>query len=220
MRTYRFTVKEHEEYGSMGFAPSWYPNGDPLGGMGVAHDILEHFPHDKGDAEGEYMATGAGLWIRGDTGYFTRNGNVNRAEVHLASEVLQTWDYLTRRDGRSTLRPCGLARNRNPELMEQCREIVRLAIQETEERGGINPLNWENRELIARWIARGYMRAGKRYRKTPAYQVAYDLFGVIEERADTLLKHAEEGMVLTVRLSGQHPWVTVDCDYPETYYNE
>jgi len=61
MKRYTFEVAEHEEYGSLGFKPSWYPKGDPLGGMAVAHDILEHFPKDDGSAEGEYMALGASL---------------------------------------------------------------------------------------------------------------------------------------------------------------
>lgn len=50
MKTYVFTVKEHEEFGGLGLAPRWYPNGDPLGGMAAAH--VEHFPGDAGDTEG------------------------------------------------------------------------------------------------------------------------------------------------------------------------
>ena len=66
MKVYTFKVEEHEEYGSLGFKPSWYPNGAPLGGMTAAHDILEHFPNDNGGAESEFLALGAALWIRGD----------------------------------------------------------------------------------------------------------------------------------------------------------
>lgn len=211
MKTYTFSVKMHEEYGTLGYAPTWYPNGDPLSGMAVAHDILEHFPHDPGDAEGEFQAFGAGLFIRGDTGYFGRNGNMVPAEEHLASEIGMVWGYHTGRDNRTTLRPCGVMKYH--ETMDQCRKIALLGMGDFVERGEPIPSE-KNIELIARWIARGYKRASIRYAKHDAYEIAYQLFEPIETQADALLKHADEGMVLTVHVDLSHLKVALDVDYP------
>jgi hypothetical protein len=214
MKRYQFTVKEHEEYGTMGFAPKWYPNGDPLGGMAVAHDILSHFPKDDGSAEGEFQATGADLFIRGESGYFQRQGNVNEPKVHLAAEFAMTWGYHTQRDRRTAVKPVGLVRDKD--LMEQCRQIVRLGVKNMkDDESGLPLPTAEDQERIARWYAKGYVRARRRYRNLDAYSVAYQLFGPIEEKADMALKHAEEGMILTVLVDYRKLEVKVWCDYPE-----
>lgn len=45
------------------------PNADPIGGSGVAHDIMEHFNgDDRFGCVAECQALGAALWLRGDTG--------------------------------------------------------------------------------------------------------------------------------------------------------
>jgi hypothetical protein len=213
MKTYRFTVAEHEEFGGLGFKPSWYPHGDPLGGMAVAHDILEHFPNDDGGAEGEFLALGAALYIRGDTGYFQRSGNVNEAKVHIASDFPMIWQALTDRDGRSTVKH--VQKVRDTDLLDRCREIVRLGIKNLEE-NGVEPEDLPNhgtRELIARWLAKGYVKAARRYRKLDQYTLS-TVFGKIEEAADKALKHADEGQVFTVRLDLKRYDVRTDLDYP------
>lgn len=217
MKTYQFTVKEHEDYGTLGFAPKWYPNGDPLGGMAVAHDILSHFPKDDGSAEGEFQATGADLFLRGETGYFERNGNVNEAKVHLAAEFAMTWGYHTQRDGRTAVKPVGLVRD--TELMDTCREIVALGVQNMKDEESSLPLpSAEDQERIARWYAKGYVRAQKRYRRHYAYDVAYQLFQTIEEKADMALTRADAGMILTVTVDYKKLEAHVECDYPEDDY--
>jgi len=216
MKTYKFTVAENEQYGGLGFKPSWYPNGDPLSGMAVAHDILEHFAHDQGDAEGEFQALGAALFIRGDSGYFQRNGNVNSPEKHIGSDLSNIWQLHTDRDGRNNLRPCGVMCYH--ETMDQCRDVVKEGLKEFEEREQTEP-SLRDCELIARWIAKGYKRAqSQRYAKHDSYTIAYSLFDPIAEQADKALKHAEEGMVLTVRVDFKALKVAVSCDYPQEEY--
>lgn len=215
MKKYTFKVKEHEEYGGLGFTPSWYPNGDPLPGMTVAHDILEHFPKDDGSAEGEFLALGAALYIRGETGYMQRNGNVNGPKEHLAADLPMVWDYHTNRDRRTTIKPCGLVRDED--LMEQCREIVQIGVRNMRDEDRQAP-DAETQERIARWIAKGYKRASVRYAKHGAYEIAYSVFQKIEEQADRCLRGAEEGMILTVSLNLNNLNVSVDCDYPQDEY--
>ncbi len=198
----------------MGFRPSWYPNGDPLGGMAVAHDILSHFPGDDGSAEGEFLATGADLFIRGDSGYFQRNGNVNPPEKHLSAELGMIWNYHVHRDGRTFVKPCGLTGDQD--LMDKCRHIVALGVEGMKDNyDHLTPPDAEAQERIARWYAKGYVKARKRYRNLDAYSVAYQLFGPIEEKADEALKRADEGMVLTVLVDYKRLEVKVWCDYPE-----
>lgn len=71
MPLFNFTAGVHARKGSKGWAPDWYPSADPLPGEFCAHDILEHFPNDKGDIAGELLAIGAKLYIRGDGGYIS-----------------------------------------------------------------------------------------------------------------------------------------------------
>jgi hypothetical protein len=208
-KRYKFTVAEHHEYGSLGFKPSWYPAGDPLGGLAVAHDILEHFPKDDGSAEGEYQALGSALWLRGDSGYFQSRGNVNPPEVHLASDFPMIWGI------QGYVKECPLVRD--SELMETCREIVRLGVKNIQEESSTTPPSAIARENIARWMAKGYKRAQKRYKNVDAYTVSERLFRGIEESADKALGHAEQGMELVVSVDFKNLKFRSFLDYPEEY---
>lgn len=206
-KRYKFTVAEHADYGTLGFKPSWYPAGDPLGGMAVAHDILEHFPKDDGSAEGEYQALGAALWIRGESGYFQRQGNVNSPEVHLASDFPMIWRI------QCYVKECPLVKD--SKLMEQCRGIVRLGVKNIQEESSDTTPSSIAQENMARWIAKGYKRAEKRYKGTSSYTVAYRLFQAIEEASDKALAHAENGMELVVKVDYKNMECSTYMDYPE-----
>lgn len=213
MKTYKFVAAVHEEYSTLGFIPSWYPNGDPLGGMGVAHDILEHFPGDKGDAEGEFQALGAALFIRGESGYFQRNGNVCSTEEHLSADIPEILANHVYRDGRSSFRPCVKTTDKN--LLETCRRIVELGTEEIEKEQEVFP-SPSQQEHIAHIIASGYKRAAKRYRQHDSGAIAFRLFKEIEEQADRALKKAEEGAVFTVRVNLARMQAATECDYYPT----
>lgn len=213
MRIYTFIVAKHEEYGTLGFRPSWYPAGDPLSGMAVAHDILEHFPKDTGTAEEEYQALGAALFIRGDSGYFGHNRGNRSPEENTAADLPMIWSI------QSYVKPCLLSRDQD--LMTRTRNVITHFKKELEYMEQADNPDEEDLEHIARWIAKGYQRAKKRYGTTRNENIAWGLFQPIEEQADTALKHAEEGMVLTVRVDFRRglEHATVDCDYP-TSFNE
>ena len=70
MITKTFIIEEHEEYQTKGARPIDTPHADPLGGMSVAHDMLEHFHNDQGSVYEELMALGASYYVRGETGFF------------------------------------------------------------------------------------------------------------------------------------------------------
>ncbi len=203
-RLYKFTVAEHQDFGTMGFKPSWYPQGDPLGGMAVAHDILEHFPKDDGSAEGEYQALGAALYLRGNGGYWDGRAT---PEENIAVDLPMIWGI------QGYVRPCHKVKD--SDLLDQCREAVSLAIKEMGYSLEENELpSAESRENIARWIAKGYKRAEKRYRQHYPFDIIERLFKPIQNKADKALEHAEEGMVLSVRVNLKNLEVFVDLDYP------
>lgn len=211
MKTYTFTVAEHEEYGGLGFKPSWYPNGDPLPGMAVAHDILEHFPGDDGSVEGELQALGASLYIRGESGYTARY-SMHPVEKHIGADFPLLWEHMQHEDHRDMVKECPKVRESS--LLEQCRECVRYGVNDIEG-NEVDPLpSKECRERMACWLAVGFKRAEKRY-KGKCYEVAWSLFQPIQQEAGKLLKHAEEGMVLTVQVDFQRHKTHVSCDYPE-----
>lgn len=207
MRVYTFEVAQHEDHGTLGYKPSWYPAGDPLGGMAVAHDILEHFPGDDGSPEGEYEALGAALFVRAD---LFRNGT---PEENIAADLGEVWGVLLNREDRSFVRPCGLSRD--TAILEQARLAVSHWLREWMTGDTDHKPDAETQERVARWIAKGYQRAKVRYRKQGASYIAWQLFQPIQEQADRALKHAEAGMVLTVRVDLEKLAASVSCDYPE-----
>lgn len=222
MKTYKFTVKEHEEYGTLGFAPQWYPNGYPLSGMGVAHDILEHFPNDEGEAEGEFMALGASYRIRGETGYFQRNGNVNSPARHLSSDFPMIFDVTEQQRGSTRIKPCPRKARVEPEVLEVFKEIMAYAKEELVEQEREDVLHEEDEQHIINWMALGYVKAGQRYSwkkcRFDFHSLAHQLFQSIEEQANRLLKCAEEGMELTVKVNLRQLEATCSMDYADGDY--
>ena len=222
MKTYKFTVKEHKELGMLGFAPQWYPNGDPLSGMAVAHDILEHFPNDEGEAEGEFMALGASYRIRGETGYFQRNGNVNTPAQHLASDFPMIFDITEQQRGSTRIKPCLKKARVDPEIREMFQRIIEYAKEELAEQEREEVLYQEDEQHIINWLTLGYVKAEQRYSwkkyRFDFYSLAHVLFQSIEEQADRLLKRAEEGMELTVRVNLRQLEATCELDYAEDSY--
>ena len=59
-----FELGIHEEHGDWGFKPMGENNADPLGGMGVAHDLTEHFHSSDFGCHDELMAFGAIYLLR------------------------------------------------------------------------------------------------------------------------------------------------------------
>jgi hypothetical protein len=150
--------------------------------------------------------------IRGETGYFQRNGNVNPPEEHLSSDFSDIWQV-------APYVPSCPSTIRDTDLLDTISVIVNKGIKRIREDGNGEPgPTSADRENIIRWIATGYRRAKKRYSKLDIYTLAHSVFGKIEEEADKALKYAEEWQVLTVKvdLKGYH--VSVDLDYPEDDY--
>lgn len=207
MKDHKFKVALHEEYGTLGFKPLWYP-GDPLSGMAVAHDILEHFPGDTGSREEELEALGVALLLRGDTRYFNRlPGRNYTPEENLSTDMYQVLSY-------SSVPIRSVPKVRDPELLIRCRRVLKHA----KENDGEDKFSEHDSEMMARWLARGYMRGKNRYRRVDLHTVAYHIFKGIEEEADRLLKRSDEGMILTVSVNLRGMNYRLACDYPMEDY--
>lgn len=200
MKIYRFTIKEHEEYGTIGLAPAWYPNGDPLDGMGAAHDILEHFPNDDGSTEGELQALGASIFIRGDGNWF--NGYRHYDELRDPAGDFPQIIRLHFDRNASAIKTAPHCNDKDLSarmfaVMMSARKLVR-----DENRDGGDDFTKQEWRNVAGWMTQGYRRAERRYREHSAYDVAA-LFDTIATRLNDALKENEhfEGAEIKVRVN-------------------
>lgn len=215
MRTFHFDVARHEEYGTLGLRPRWYPNGDPLGGMTAAHDILEHFPRDDGGTEGELMALGAALHVRSDGGWRNRYRRFDETR-DIPADFPELWRL---HNSRANSRPLGQGHHpRNLELLDRIRALMNHVKKRMREEGDSEWVLPTKQDYIAmgNWLAHGYTRAQRRYRHVIGGICSVsDTFMRIENEAERCLKHAEVDMVFTVRLNIKRSDLQMSCDYPE-----
>jgi hypothetical protein len=182
-----FIAKESEWSGNLGFIEKGAPEEfTPLGGIGTAHDCLEHFPGDDGSIDHECMALGCSLWIRGTGGYDFRGS----AETSIASEFYtMLWGYYL--DG-YTLRSAKSNLETTP-LVHYTVALIKDGVYE-EAGDDANLIDEEQLdEFVKRctyWMQVGFNKAKKRY---PECHTACYLFQQIEELADKALKYAYEG---------------------------
>lgn len=186
-KTYVFECAEHEEFGSNGWKLLGSRNADPLGGMAVAHDILEHEPNGDMGVEDELKALGASIYVRQSLG-------VNTGTV--LPEVLgHVWMPL--RDPGPT---------RAIDLECEIDDAIGSLTAEAKYNDGLQGrLTPDILRYIRGWFRKGYRAAIKRWRGVPTRE----LFDEIEERADHFLKHAEPGFSrLYVKLTWDRAIIT------------
>jgi len=223
-----FVCEMNQNFGEKGWRPSWQPDFDAYTGIAVPHDILEHPPGGDGGAEDEMMAMGGAWVVRGDNGYFQRNGSSLPAHVHMASDMPDIFCRIM--EGEQTLKDPG----RTYRLRNECDELaVQLTVAESwkqirsemshrlddtylvTEPEGISALDAllsnENKRRLTGWLRRGIQVARARYYHCDTYHLAYGLFDKIAKEASRLLEHAEEGDVLHVSINlkqgTQRTWI-------------
>lgn len=220
-KKYTFVCKEHEEYGGLGWQPDWMPNADPLPGMGVAHDILEHTPNTDGSTEDEFKALGGAWWVRGETGWFYENNphNVNTPEQHLSADFPDILNRVLRDE-----RTFNVPRKTMPldeETEEAFSKIITLGTQDHYDEqldAGNDPDSFQvvftdddARERITGWMRIGYRETKARFAHSqcPNHEVAH-MFKQIMEQANKYLEHAEEGCILRVSFDATNRVVKVE----------
>lgn len=189
-----FVCETHQEYGELGWRPQSNPNFDPLSGMAVAHDTLEHAPNTTDSIEDELQAFGAMIHVRGYH-YFIRQGSYDpRPVYHMSGELAMLLEKvhfgeLAAIPARK-LTPCEDIQNDLIELVKMIRRELTFIDDALELTDAMA------RNLCA-WITTGYLKARKRYANVDALT----MFCEIEKRANDILKHANEGDQLTVIVS-------------------
>jgi hypothetical protein len=223
MKTYRVTVREHEEYGGLGlvidtgrdyFEPA-------MGGIQCAHDILEHpaTPHPNGYID-ELMALGGVLAGRIKSGWRSPYGRTADFD-DIASDIRSLVESGHYNNELGSL-PYYRRYTQDSDFMSELREIVEKGIKiALEEYSG----EYESEMLQAKkgydvttitsWIVEGYRAYERRFRNHDNYTISVRLFNKITEVCDNFIKHSEEYREarLHVDFAGCNAWVEEEYDY-------
>lgn len=200
--TVSFVFEEHQEYGTNGWRPEKFPGFDPLEGMAVPHDVLEHFEDDDGKMHGEFQALGAAIYVREDYwAHYMPYSNPSPA-YHVSGDFERILtDAMLNGDERVAHCPAHNIDNDYAEGMIE--EAVTWGInsfrKEREyeiEESGIDVTDLEI-ESIKNWMRRGYDRAVRRFDSLERHQLLM-LFVSIEEKVKLITQHAEIGDTMTV----------------------
>lgn len=199
--TKTFVCERHQEYGLLGWREINKDHFDPLAGVAVAHDCLEHFPDDGPTIEHEIQAFGAMLHVRGSQ---LRNGYHTSLWWENVQCDLLTAFQLYRFQGVTFHPPPYTYKISNEEGEYQIAELLASFPSFLENELSIS--DEEGKQLIHTfvsylrgWLRIGYRRAVKRWREETNY--IQSLFADIAQRADHALKHAEIGEQFVVSVN-------------------
>ncbi len=217
MITAKFEGKIHEEYGSLGWAMLGKPAMEPLTGMAIPHDILEHFPDDDGSVEAEFMALGASIFVRNEECYYSRKGNCHSAASNISSEFIQHYYYLINNE--KSLQFSDPGKIKIPEeiesilddIVEEGKKHLKSEIEEDYQQF----FSLQNQIKLKGWFAKGYRKAVKRYKGYTPDDLCY-MFMETETLVDKITEYAEEGQILTVKIDLKNRQVKAWADYPES----
>lgn len=214
MATYTFVRRHNEEYGTDGWllkgAPISY---DPIGGMGVAHDILEHRLNDTGSVEDELLALGASFYVRGRGGYW--NDTPKSPGFHVSSVI--SFDLGMKYEGVQLLSPPGKSRpldnNDYDDVNCWISEALLSAARDLKEQ---EVRDKDTRQFVSYaegWLRQGFRRAQRRYREICPESLTY-MFKKIEQTADRLLEDDDSLYCpMVVRVIPKKESVSVQLDY-------
>jgi hypothetical protein len=209
-----FVCEVHDEGGWKGWREKRHPNFDPLAGMAVAHDVLEHFRGGDDGPAGELQAHGAIMWIRGMNNQFYGFNRPEQVIVTEFPEIFRHWYHEKMPLPEPPRRNLPSDHYEREFLLEAMHQGKRLLLSEFVEHGGGDAQEQQRyREAIDQfipmakgWMIDGLQKAKRRYRNTDSYSVAM-MFRRIEAEADNALKYAEEGDHLEVTVVGNRDTV-------------
>lgn len=215
-QTFIFQCAEHEEFGSNGWRLKSQPDFDPLGGMAVAHDCLEHFT-DSAEPADEFLALGASMWLRDNQYRAYRGQYTTDPGANIAADLPDILRHVIHEGYRLREAP------RTRATDEDCEDAIRsmfavyrkeLREYHEDERREMR-INRDTERTIRSWLRLGYRKARRRYRDRQ--WEAGQLFTQIEQAADKHLMHAEPDLSelhVTVDFRNLEAKVTF-LDYPE-----
>ena len=222
---FEFEKAEHSDYGSEVWRLVGHPNFDPLAGMAVAHDCLEHFPGDVGTIDQEFMALGASYVVRDGDCYYHHRGGRYRAPENVSADMPTLITGLLGGQWSLEAPPKTKPLSDSTEedfVVEVFNETLKLFKSELPD----IQIDEKDKHLvtlfmtsIVPWFRIGLRRAKKRYRDVPTFQLCH-MFATIEKEADSLLKRAESYQRLHVNVSLKNRDVEIRLkDIEEDFYD-
>ena len=218
MKTFKLTIREHEEYGGLGI--SFKAGRDyfqpATSGLQLAHDILEHpsTPHSNGYID-ELMATGGIL-----AGRITHGWTTNHERTIDVKDIISDISSLTisslLEDEPFCPKKCKCsARLRDPGDLHFIRKAVNdgllAGISEHEDTEYTEIPDHHNLDVesIVGWICKGHQLFRRRFPNNTYYVSTY-LFDRIASIGDEWLKSAREGETATLQVdfSGVSAYLT------------
>lgn len=220
MRVREFTYGTDSDTGMEGLKANWMPNAEPGNGRLCAHDVLEHDTGEPGAAEGEMMAVGTSLYIRGFSGWFHHTSqSVEEIYANDVSSILERVAEGTEsladpgatralRDGDAEERSFqeliergfNRARDELPHRMEDWQEIA------------AEVLTAENKRRALGWLRKGYRRAIRRYAGVDPYEVGR-MFTELAKEIDRKIPDLCDGDRVTVRINAKTLRFSVETPY-------
>jgi hypothetical protein len=208
-RRFRFIYGDDRDRGDHGFIPLYIPNATPMGGMGVAHDSLEHPPLGAWGSNAlanELMAFGTILYGRGQCGLLSYTGkDLHRSIASDFELVLMPMTF--GRDGDRFLQeslpplPFTVHELEDETLDDQIDQSIAEGIDyflaedcETKDPQDVEDarvrLEAHHGEMLQ------WMRLGARWaeRVYSAPSLLGDLFRQVEQQTDNLMKRLEPGL--------------------------
>ena len=199
-----FTLKENEEHGGQGWVLDSKPYFDPMDGMGVAHDILEEFPHGKDQPHDELLAMGALIFGRGEQWERGRESMIESVSY----ECTRVFDHVFYEKGYS-LAFCHPNKplQGDDEYYEAVIQAIGKHIAETNGNEDLREYDSDQAEKIIgevenikNWLRLGFRKARRRFNNLDGSDVAF-LFERITNEVNRVTKMAELGDTLSVRVS-------------------
>jgi hypothetical protein len=224
-----FEYAHHEDFGIDGWRLAKYPNFDPVGGFGVAHDILEHPPlnYKKGcPLANEIMAIAAIVWTRFEMGIVIVDDNAETVADNLIDLIRDEVFYKNSQDTLS------VAPNTRPLEYndEDFTGAVTIALANLEDNGALEIDNddsddlerklykfiLDNKQSIISWLRLGYRYTANRFKEYDQYNIGL-LWRRIQNEVDKV-QCVEIGDKLIVKLDYFNAYVDTSVRYAYENY--
>lgn len=186
-----------DDSGYEGLRPTWFANANPTSGVGLAHDVLEHFLSQEGPISGELEATGAALALRWEQGWASRHTALTEDDA-MANAVFQIICDIVR-DGyalpalkRSRRMPegCRWADDVILTAVDRAVELVKreFADDEANTQAAAQCVTPAMQETLVSWLRSGYRKTLKRYEGSDLHTVGMYFYEHVASRAEELLR--------------------------------
>lgn len=202
--TREFKYREWEGVGVMGLIPTWFEGADPTDGRGVAHDLLEHFKGDETPTEGELLALGSFLLLRGETGVVQSayrplmGGDLQAVMVEMVENHYPVPRlFLTRALPEFAE---GMLQDALDHAYQDVETELKERLSEEVAKEHIEQLR-AARPAFTSWVRRGYRKAQTRYKGCDTFTVGEYLFSRVQKLVDSLVRSGHLWPEAKVRIS-------------------